>query len=59
MMPSNLKALGQRPALDEGAETGPPPAALGRAQTVFEVTGIALLLLIALAAAWILIRKRL
>lgn len=53
-----LRALGRRPLLDEETGLGPPPAAEHRAQVVFEVTGIVLLLLIAGAAAWILIRKR-
>jgi len=60
--PSNLpilKVLGQRPALDDGAETGPPPAAANRAETVFETTGMVLVLLIVVSAAWILIRRRL
>ena len=53
-----LKALGRRPDLDEGADMGLPPAAEQRAQTVFETAGIILVLLIALAGAWILIRRR-
>jgi hypothetical protein len=60
--PSGLrtaKALAQRPPLDEGTETGPPAAAADRAELVFETTGIVLILLIVLAAVWILIRKRL
>ena len=54
-----IKALGQRPGLDEGAELGPPPAATNRAETAFEAMGIFLVLLIGCAAAWILIRQRL
>ncbi|WP_445501955.1 hypothetical protein [Microvirga sp. G4-2] len=50
--------LGQRPALDEGTEISPPPAATERAETVFETMGLILVLLIVLAAAWILIRNR-
>ena len=53
------KALGQRPVLDEEAATGPPPAAVDRARTVFEATGLILVFLIAFAAVWILIRRRL
>jgi hypothetical protein len=52
-------ALGRRPALDEGTEAGPPPAAIERAQTVFETTGIALVFLIVVSAVWILVRNRL
>lgn len=52
------RALGRRPILDEGAEMGPPPAAEQRAQAVFETTGMFLVLVIVLAAAWILIRNR-
>jgi hypothetical protein len=59
MMASNLKALGQRPILDETTEVGPPPAAMDRAQAIFEVVGSGLILLIVLSCAWILIRKRL
>lgn len=54
-----IKVLGQRPALDEGTEIAPPPAATERAETVFETMGLILVLLIVLAAAWILIRKQL
>jgi hypothetical protein len=54
-----LKALGRRPDLDEGTDMGLPPAAEQRAQTVFETVGIILVLLIALASVWILIRRRL
>ncbi|KLK94026.1 hypothetical protein AA309_06095 [Microvirga vignae] len=54
-----IRVLGQRPALAEGAEMGPPPAATERAETVFETMGLILVLLIVLAAVWILIRKRL
>lgn len=53
-----IKVLGQRPALDEGTEISPPPAATERAETVFETMGLILVLLIVLAAAWILIRNR-
>jgi hypothetical protein len=53
-----LKSLGRRPDLDEGGDVGLPPAAEQRAQTVFETAGIILILLIALAGAWILIRRR-
>jgi len=53
------KALGRQPPLEEGAETRPPPAAVSRAETVFETTGLILVLLIVLAALWILVRKRL
>ncbi|MEZ0172559.1 hypothetical protein [Microvirga sp. TS319] len=53
-----FKALGRRPILDQGADLGPPPAAEQRAETVFETTGIILVLLIVLGAAWILIRRR-
>jgi len=53
-----LKALGRRPDLNQGADMGPPPAAEQRAQTVFETTGMFLVLMIVLAAAWILIRNR-
>ncbi|WP_414472447.1 hypothetical protein [Microvirga sp. M2] len=53
-----LNALGRRPILDQGADLGPPPAAEQRAETVFETTGIILVLLIVLGAAWILIRGR-
>jgi hypothetical protein len=52
-------ALGQRPALDEGTESGPPPAAIERAQTVFETTGMVLVILIVVSAVWILVRNRL
>ncbi|PVE24993.1 hypothetical protein DC522_07170 [Microvirga sp. KLBC 81] len=54
-----IKVLGQRPALAEGTEIGPPPAATERAEMVFETMGLVLVLLIVLAAVWILIRKRL
>jgi hypothetical protein len=54
-----LKAAGERPILEEGTETGPPAAATDRAEAIFETMGIALVLLIVLAAAWILIRKQL
>jgi hypothetical protein len=54
-----LKAAGERPILEEGTETGPPAAATHRAEAIFETMGIALVLLIVLAAAWILIRKQL
>jgi hypothetical protein len=53
-----LKSLGGRPELDEGGDVGLPPAAEQRAQTAFETAGIILILLIALAGAWILIRRR-
>ncbi|HZH09497.1 MAG TPA: hypothetical protein VEZ24_03945 [Microvirga sp.] len=59
MLPSNPKALGQRPVLDEGTELGPPPAAQDRAQAVFETTGIILILVIILGGVWLLIRRRL
>jgi hypothetical protein len=52
------KALGRRPIIGEGTEASLAPAAEARARTVFEVTGFILILLMALAAAWILIRKR-
>lgn len=51
-------ALGRRPLMDEGTEVGPPPAAEARAETTFEVTGLILILLLVVAAAWILVRKR-
>ena len=54
-----IKVLGQRPVLDEGTQASPPPAATDRAERVFEMTGIVLILLIVFGAAWILIRKRL
>jgi len=53
-----LQVLSRRPILDESADIGPPPAAEQRAQTVFETTGIVLVLGIVLAAAWILFRRR-
>jgi len=53
-----LKTAGSQPILDEGQETGPPPATAERAETVFEVTGIALILAIVLSAVLILIRGR-
>ncbi|WP_243369344.1 hypothetical protein [Microvirga solisilvae] len=57
--PPPLRAMGERSPFGEEAETRPTPAATDRAETVFETTGIVLILLIALAAAWILIRQRL
>ncbi len=53
-----LKAAGERPVLDEGTETGPPAAATERAETAFEFIGITLILVIVIAAAWIMIRHR-
>lgn len=58
MMRLEPMALGQRPPLQEGAEVSPPPAAVDRAQTVFEMTGIILLLLIAFGCVWFLLRRR-
>lgn len=57
--PLILKAAGGRPILEEGGDTGPPPAGAARAEMIFEVMGTGLIGLIVLAALWILIRKRL
>ena len=53
-----IKALGRRADLDDGADISLPPAAEQRAQAVFETAGIIFILLIAIAGAWVLIRRR-
>lgn len=54
-----IRAAGTSAIFGESEESGPPPAATERAQTAFESMGLILLGLMALLAAWILIRGRL
>ncbi|MCG7392975.1 hypothetical protein MHY87_08675 [Microvirga sp. ACRRW] len=53
------QALGERSILEEDTSTRPHPAATERAEKIFEITGLFLILVIALAAAWVLIKGRL
>ncbi|QFU14855.1 hypothetical protein [Microvirga thermotolerans] len=51
-------AAGSRSVLDRAGDAPPPPAAAERAQTAFEAVGLFLLVLIGLAAVWIMVRGR-
>lgn len=57
--PSVLEAAADRSALQDAPE-GPmlPPAGASRADTVFATVGIVLLLILAIAFVWTLVRQR-